>query len=140
MQEPWHYPFDGQKDGGYYLPDGQKGPAKHPVKMGTLTSPQGSTRQSKACYCQGFTAQRESVANAHTPNDGRRQAQQPGRRTQSQAKISFFAAPYFETPTLAQCFQYFWPLFQYCDSHFRIFTESGRWSKKSKLQKDLFLP
>ena len=38
-----------------------------------------------------------------------------------------------ETPTLAQCFQYF-----YFDSHFRIVTESGRWSKKSKLQKDLF--
>ena len=30
-------------------------------------------------------------------------------------------------------FQYF-----YFDSHFRIVTESGRWSKKSKLQKDLF--
>ena len=38
-----------------------------------------------------------------------------------------------ETPTLAQCFQYF-----YFDSHFCIVTESGRWSKKSKLQKDLF--
>ena len=38
-----------------------------------------------------------------------------------------------ETPTLAQCFQYF-----YFDTHFRIVTESGRWSKKSKLQKDLF--
>ena len=32
-----------------------------------------------------------------------------------------------ETPTLAQCFQYF-----YFDSHFHIVTESGRWSKKSK--------
>ena len=89
MQEPWHYPFNGQKDGGYYPPDGQKGPAKHPVKMGTLTSPQGSTRQSKACYCHGFTALQESAANAHTPNNWRRQTQQPSRLTQSQAKISF---------------------------------------------------
>ena len=44
-------------DGLGYPPDGQKGPAKHQVKMGTLTV---STRQSKACYCH--------AANAHTPN------------------------------------------------------------------------
>ena len=35
-----------------------------------------STRSSKACYCQGFTALRESAANAHTPNDWRKQTQQ----------------------------------------------------------------
>ena len=39
------------------------------------------------------------------------------------------------TSTLAQCFQYF---YFYFDSHFHIVTESGRWSKKSKLQKDFF--
>ena len=91
MQKPWHYPLDGQKDGGYYPSEGQEGPAKLQVKMGTLTSPQGSTKQSKACYCHSFTALRESAANAHTPNDWKRLTQPPGRRTQSQAKISFFA-------------------------------------------------